>query len=74
VITEYAAQQVETALATLRESEMRCASVRKLIERRTQELRLSADRQEQKQTDEFGSRMAWGNAASPFGLGAPRAA
>src|SRR5258706_7874152 len=73
-VCAYAVAQVERTRAKLAENEMRVVSVRKLIERRTQELRLSADRQEQKQTDEFGSRMAWGNAASPFGLGAPRAA
>src|SRR5437868_8834500 len=73
-IAAYAATQAERTRALLAEHEMRVAGVRKLIERRAQELRLSADRQEQKQTDEFGSRMAWGNAGSPFGMGLPRAA
>jgi len=73
-VCAYAATQVDRAKANLAEHEMRVASVRKLIERRSQELRLSADRQEQKQTDEFGSRMAWANAGSPFGMGLPRAA
>ena len=35
------------------------AEVRKLIERRQAEARLSADRREQKNTDEFASRAAW---------------
>lgn len=56
---EYAAQQVQTALAALRESELRCASVRKLIERRTQEHRSVEERRDQKQTDEQASRIAW---------------
>jgi flagellar protein FliJ len=56
---EHAARQVETALAALRESELRCASVRKLIERRTEQHRLDAGRLEQKHSDEFASRAAW---------------
>lgn len=56
-----AAQQVERAMAALRESEMRCASVRKLIERRVHEMRIATDRREQKQSDEFASRAAWSN-------------
>lgn len=51
--------QVEKARAFLREQEMRVASVRKLIERRVQELRLASDRREQKQSDEFAARAAW---------------
>ena len=43
----------------LRDGEIRVASVRKLIERRQAEARLSADRREQKNTDEFASRAAW---------------
>ena len=74
-IAAHAATQAERARATLAEQEMRVASVRKLIERRSQELRLSADRIEQKQTDEFGSRMSWGGAATmALGFGLPRAA
>lgn len=48
-----AAQQV------VREQELRVASVRKLIERRMAELRLAADRRDQKQMDEFATRAAW---------------
>ena len=53
----------------VREQELRVASVRKLIERRLAELRLAADRRDQKQTDDFASRAAWNRlaeqAASP---------
>lgn len=73
-VCTYAATQAERTREALAEHEMRVAAVRKLIERRAQELRQSADRQEQKQTDEFSSRMAWGNAASPTSMGLPRAA
>jgi flagellar protein FliJ len=66
-IADHAATQAERAKATLAEHEVRVASVRKLIERRQYELRLSADRIEQKQTDEFGSRMAWNAHAMGFG-------
>ena len=58
-IAEHAAQQVERALAGLRETELRCASVRKLIERRTREHRLGAERRDQKQNDEHASRVVW---------------
>jgi flagellar protein FliJ len=73
-VAEHAAAQLERARAALAEQEMRVASVRKLIERRRQELRLSADRAEQKQTDEFGSRMAWGTPTAAMGFGLPRLA
>jgi flagellar FliJ protein len=65
---------VQRTRAKLAEEEVRVASVRKLIERRARELRLAADRQDQKQTDEFGSRMAWGYAGSAFGMGTSHAA
>lgn len=58
--------QVTRASATLaaardvvRAQEMRVAAVRKLIERRQQELALAAGRREQKLTDEQASRAAW---------------
>jgi len=66
-IAGQAAAQHERARAALAQQELRVASVRKLIERRRQELRLSADRADQKQTDEFGSRLAWSRTASRFG-------
>ncbi len=58
---------LEKARLTLRDGEIRVASVRKLLERRLSEIRLSADRREQKATDEFASRMAWSqrNATDP---------
>lgn len=58
-VAEYAAQQVATALVALRESELRCASVSRLIERRMQEQRVVEERRDQKQTDEQASRAAW---------------
>ena len=73
-VAAHAAAQLEGARARLCERELRVASVRKLIERRRQELRLSADRIEQKQTDEFGSRIAWATPAASFGSGLPNAA
>ena len=58
-IEEQAALHVKRALAAVSAAELRCASVRKLIERRTQEQRLAAERRDQKQTDEFAARAAW---------------
>ena len=63
-IAEHAAQQALCAFGALRDTELRCASVRKLIERRLAEQRLSADRRDQKQTDEAASRAAWNRLAS----------
>jgi flagellar FliJ protein len=54
-----AERRVEAARDVVRQQEMRVASVRKLIERRMAELRLVADRREQKQMDEFATRAAW---------------
>lgn len=67
-IAEHAAQQVEHALAVLQACELRCASVRKLIERRTLERRLMADRIDQKQNDELAARAAW----NQLGAAGPR--
>jgi flagellar FliJ protein len=61
-IALHAAAQLDRARAGLLQHEVRVASVRKLIERRAKELRLSADRLEQKQTDEFGTRAGWPHA------------
>lgn len=58
-MAEHATQQVEHAQLALRDCELRCASVRKLIERRTHELRLVDERRDQKLTDEQASRAAW---------------
>ncbi len=70
-IVQQAAQQMEQSRARLQEHELRVASVRKLIERRHQEVLRMAERQEQKQTDEFASRIAWKTtpaAGTPNGL------
>ena len=58
-IAEHAAQQLERARTALLDAELRCASARKLIERRRLEQRLGAERREQKQTDEAASRATW---------------
>ncbi|MBC7731303.1 MAG: flagellar export protein FliJ [Bacteriovorax sp.] len=58
-VETHAESQVERALGLLHESELRCASVRKLIERRSLEQRLADERRDQKQTDEFAARVAW---------------
>ena len=58
-VEAHAALQVERALVALRETELRCAAVRKLIERRSHEHRLAAERRDQKQSDEFAARAAW---------------
>jgi flagellar FliJ protein len=58
-VEQHAESQVARALVALREAELRCASMRKLIERRTQEQRLVADRRDQKHSDELAARVAW---------------
>ena len=58
-VAGYAEQNSGRAQDRLREIELRCASVRKLIERRTQGIRQSAEKRDQKQTDEQASRTAW---------------
>lgn len=50
--------RVERAQNTVRELEIRVASVRKLLERRRAEMSRSAQRQEQKATDEQAARAA----------------
>lgn len=47
----------DAALRTLRERELRVASVAKLIERRSREIHLSGERREQKQFDEMAARI-----------------
>ena len=51
--------QLAQAEQVLRQHELRVASVRKLIGRRELDARLSADRRDQKATDEFAARAAW---------------
>jgi flagellar FliJ protein len=55
----HAADQAAVARAALRESELRVASVRKLIERRVGEIQQRDERREQKHSDEFAARVAW---------------
>ena len=64
-IAEHAHAQVERALVALRDTEVRCASVRKLIERRTHEQRSRSDRLDQKRSDELASRAAWDHPNAP---------
>lgn len=68
-VIDRANRQLADAERVLREHELRVASVRKLIERRQQELRLGADRRDQKATDEFAARAAW-NRDGGLGAGA----
>ncbi len=58
LVLRKATEQLQAAEQALRQHELRVASVRKLIERRQLELRLSADRRDQKATDEFAARAA----------------
>lgn len=58
LVLRRAAEQLAAAEQVLRQHELRVASVRKLIDRRQIELRLSADRRDQKATDEFAARAA----------------
>ena len=55
---QVAAGQKDLALQMLREREMRVASVGKMIERRSREIRLGNERREQKHFDEMAARMA----------------
>jgi flagellar FliJ protein len=64
-VVAQAAQRADQAMDLLREQEMRVASVRKLLERRLNEIKLGGDRREQRQTDEFASRAAWNRLAQP---------
>ena len=58
--------RVEAAREPLRQAELQVASIRKLIERRSEELRLKEQRREQRQTDECAAR-ATGRGLSMFG-------
>jgi flagellar FliJ protein len=62
-VSEHTAVQVEQARESLAQMELRVASVRKLIERRVQELQRHVERREQKQLDEFATRAAWNRRA-----------
>jgi flagellar FliJ protein len=63
-VAAHSLTQTERALIVVREAELRCASVRKLIERRTLEVRLDAERRDQKQNDEMASRALWNRLGS----------
>lgn len=63
-VVESAGATLERASAALVEQEMRVASVRKLIERRVQELQRQSERREQGQLDELASRAAWNRLAA----------
>jgi flagellar FliJ protein len=58
LVARHSDARVERAQATLRELEVRVASIRKLIERRRAEMLRSAERREQKQSDEQAARAA----------------
>jgi flagellar FliJ protein len=58
--------RVEAAREPLRQAELQVASIRKLIERRSEEQRLKEQRREQRQTDENAAR-ATGRGPSMFG-------
>ncbi|MBS0447543.1 MAG: flagellar export protein FliJ [Proteobacteria bacterium] len=55
---EHAVLVVERAAASLREHELRCASVRRLIERRMHDWRAGVERREQRMLDELAARSA----------------
>ena len=61
---EQTALQADRVGTELRAVELRCASVRRLIERRVRDLRVDADRREQKQSDEQSARAAWGRSGA----------
>ena len=60
--------QWQRAIESLREHEVRVASVRKLIEGRMREMRLETDRREQKANDELAMRAAWNRLAASTGF------
>jgi len=70
-VAELSKQQLANAVLAVRVAETRCASVRKLIERRTSEMRNVAERREQQQTDETAARVLWARLGPN---GRPRAA
>lgn len=64
-----ATQRTERERVRLTEHELRVASVRKLIERRRADAQRSQDRRDQKQSDEFASRVAWARLQAQGGAG-----
>jgi flagellar protein FliJ len=65
---QHAEARVVQSRQVLIEQEMRVASVRKLLERRLNEIKLGSERREQRQTDEFATRAAWARLAHPSGF------
>ncbi len=63
--TQSAGATRDAAATSLRERELRVASVGKLIERRSREIRLSGERREQQQFDEMAARIV---RAAPVGM------
>jgi flagellar FliJ protein len=63
-VVSNASAALDRAGAALVEQEMRVASVRKLIERRVQEMQRLSERREQGQLDELAARAAWNRLAS----------
>jgi flagellar protein FliJ len=61
---DQASVQLDRAGEALVQQEMRVASVRKLIERRVQELQRVGERREQRQLDELAARAAWNRLAA----------
>jgi flagellar FliJ protein len=55
---DQAVAQIERAATALRDHEIRCASVRRLLERRMQDLRVDIERREQRTIDELAARAA----------------
>jgi flagellar protein FliJ len=69
---QHSARQAQLAIDALRSHEMRVASIRKLIERRTKELQAVAARNEQKAADEQAAQQAWQREPSAIhSIGAP---
>lgn len=63
-VAEHTLKQHERARQALQQQEMRVASVRKLIERRVQEMQRHGARAEQRHSDELASRAAWNRLAA----------
>lgn len=61
---QHAASQAAHAGSALRDNELRCASVRRLIERRVRDIHVDVERREQRTSDELAARAAWTRLAS----------
>ena len=59
-----AERQLERALETLQQQELRVASVLKLVERRVAEIEKAGAQREQRSLDELASRAAWNRLAA----------